>query len=259
MKTISIVVPMFNEESNLREFHKRVTTVMESLNYNYEICFVDDGSSDNSTTILQELSLEDSHVQGFILSRNYGHQIALTCGLDNVTGDAVITMDGDLQHPPEIIPELISKWEAGFDIVKTIRTSTDNISFFKKITSSTYYKLLNMISTVEITPGGSDFRLMSRQVVDAFKLYRERARFIRGMVNTLGFKVATVEFKADERFSGVSKFSLNKMLHFALDGITAFSNLPLRWAFYIGILMGLFSFAGLIHVFYVTYVFDAVV
>ena len=241
MKKISIVVPVFNEEKNLHEFHKRITAVMEQEPYDYNIIFVDDGSRDSSAVILNELSKADEHVEAYLLSRNYGHQMALTCGLDNADGDAVITMDGDLQHPPELLPEMLRLWE------------TEDAGFFKNITSSVYYKVINALSEVEITPGGSDFRLMDRIAVDAFKLYRERARFIRGLVNTLGFRVTVLEFVAPPRFAGHSKFNLHKMLHFALDGITAFSNLPLRWAFYIGIVFGLCSIMLLGHVFYVKY------
>ena len=227
--------------------------------YDYKIVFVNDGSSDGSAVVLSELAKKDDHVEAFLLSRNYGHQMALTCGLDNAEGDAIVTMDGDMQHPPEIVPQLLRLWEQGSEIVITKRLATEDAGFFKNITSATYYKLINAMSKVEITPGGSDFRLMDRIAVDAFKQYRERARFIRGLVNTLGFKVAEVEFVAPPRFAGQSKFNLRKMLHFALDGITAFSNLPLRWAFYTGLIMGLISMALLGHVLYEKFVDEDIV
>ena len=255
-KLVSFVVPVYNEEENLHEFHKRMSSVMEALPYDYELIFVDDGSADSSHLILAELAEQDEHVQVYFLSRN---QLALTCGLDHADGDAVITMDGDLQHPPELVPELLKLWEDGYQIVQTVRTATKDASFFKNLTSKAYYKLINSLSKVEITPGGSDFRLMDKVAVEAFRHYRERARFIRGLVNTLGFKTATFEFTAPPRFAGHSKFNLHKMLHFALDGITSFSNLPLRWAFYIGIVFGLISFMLVLHVLYVKYVaMDAV-
>ena len=253
LKKVSIVVPVYNEEENLREFHKRITEVMSKEPYDYSIVFVNDGSSDNSAVILNELATEDNHVEAYLLSRNYGHQMAITCGLDNAEGDAIVTMDGDLQHPPEIVPQLLRLWEEGNEIVITKRMATEDAGFFKNLTSSAYYKLINAMSKVEITPGGSDFRLMDRIAVDAFKQYRERARFIRGLVSTLGFKVAKVEFVAPPRFAGHSKFNLRKMLHFALDGITAFSNLPLRWAFYIGLFFGMVSLVLLGHVLYVRF------
>ena len=254
MKKVSIVVPVFNEEDNLHEFYKQATTVMQKEKYEYNLIFVDDGSRDSSALILSELSKQDAHVEAYLLSRNYGHQMALTCGLDHADGDAVITMDGDLQHPPELIPQLLRLWEQGNEIVLTKRMATEDAGFFKNITSSLYYKLINTLSNVEITPGGSDFRLMDRIAVDAFKQYRERARFIRGLVNTLGFKVAVLEFVAPPRFAGHSKFNLKKMLHFALDGITAFSNIPLRWSLYVGLLCGLCSILLLGHVFFVKFV-----
>ena len=255
-KTISFVVPVYNEAENLREFYKRLTEVMAGIEYDYQLLFVDDGSNDGSVLILKELTRNDERVQAFLLSRNFGHQMALTCGLDNACGDAVITMDGDLQHPPELVPELISLWEAGSEIVQTVRTDTEDASFFKKLTSRLYYKLINKMSKVSITPGGSDFRLMDRLAVDALNLYGERARFIRGLVNNLGYKVASVEFVAPPRFAGSSKFNLRKMLHFALDGITAFSKVPLRWAFYIGLLCGLGSMLVLFHVIYIKLITD---
>lgn len=256
MKKISIVVPVYNEQDNLKEFHKRITAIMNDTGYDYNLVFVDDGSKDSSAFILKQLVEEDEHVEAYLLSRNYGHQMALTCGLDNADGDAVITMDGDLQHPPELLPELIRLWEEGSEIVMTKRLATEDAGLLKNITSSCYYKLINIMSKVEITPGGSDFRLMDKKAVEAFRLYRERARFIRGMVSTLGFNVSVVEFVAPPRFAGHSKFNLHKMLHFALDGITAFSNLPLRWAFYLGLFFGLCSLLLLGHVFYVKFISD---
>lgn len=256
MKKISIVVPVYNEQDNLKEFHKRITAIMNDTDYDYNLVFVDDGSKDSSAFILKQLVEGDNHVEAYLLSRNYGHQMALTCGLDNADGDAVITMDGDLQHPPELLPELIRLWEEGSEIVMTKRLATEDAGFLKNITSSCYYKLINIMSKVEITPGGSDFRLMDKKAVEAFRLYRERARFIRGMVSTLGFNVSVVEFVAPPRFAGHSKFNLHKMLHFALDGITAFSNLPLRWAFYLGLFFGLCSLLLLGHVFYVKFISD---
>ena len=250
-KKISIVIPVFNEEENLREFYTRLTKVLSGLSYDYDIIFVDDGSRDTSAAILYDLSETDEHVQAYLLSRNFGHQMALTCGLDHAEGDAVITMDGDLQHPPELVPELLSLWEGGYEIVQTVRKDTADASYFKKLTSSTYYKLINNMSKVHITPGGSDFRLMDRVAVEALKLYNERARFIRGLVNNLGFKLTTLEFIAPPRFAGKSKYNLHKMLHFALDGITAFSNVPLRWACYVGLVFGFGSMLVLGHVLFI--------
>ena len=253
-KFISIVAPMFNEQGNISEFYKRITEVMSALPYDYELIFIDDGSKDRTALLLNELVQKDSRVQAYLFSRNFGHQIALTCGLDHAKGDAVITMDGDLQHPPEIIPKLLQLWKEGYKIVQTVRESTADASFFKNFTSKVYYKIINSVSAVHITPGGSDFRLMDKSAVQAFCLYRERARFLRGMINNLGFKYTVVEFVAPPRFAGTSKYNFRKMLHFALDGITAFSNVPLRWALYAGFSLGFGSLLLLLHVVYVKYV-----
>ena len=254
MKKISFVVPVFNEEENIHEFHRRLTQVMAPLPYDYEILFIDDGSRDRTSLLIRELAEKDPHVQGYVFARNFGHQLALTCGLDQSTGDAVISMDGDLQHPPEMVPDLLKKWEEGYEIVQTVRKSTEDATWFKSITSRLYYKLINSMSEVRITPGGSDFRLMDRKAVDALNRFRERARFIRGRVNNLGFRYTTLEFVAPPRFAGHSKFSLRKMLRFALDGITAFSRVPLRLALYVGCIAGLGSILLIGHVIYVKYI-----
>lgn len=254
MKKVTIVVPVYNEQDNLHEFYNRITAVMEQEQYDFKLLFVDDGSSDDSRLMLRELVDQDKRVEACFLSRNYGHQLALTCGLDYADGDAVITMDGDLQHPPELVSKLLRLWEQGNEIVQTRRLATEDAGCLKNITSSCYYKIINALSNVEITPGGSDFRLMDKIAVEALRKYREKARFIRGMVKTLGFKSATVEFVAPARFAGSSKYSFRKMLHFAFDGITSFSNLPLRWAFYLGTSFGLGSFLLLLHIFYAKYI-----
>lgn len=254
MKKISFVVPVFNEEENIHEFHRRLTQVMAPLPYDYEILFIDDGSKDRTSQLIRELAEKDPHVQGYVFARNFGHQLALTCGLDQSTGDAVISMDGDLQHPPEMVPALLKKWEEGYEIVQTVRKATEDATWFKNITSRLYYKLINSMSEVRITPGGSDFRLMDRKAVNALNRFRERARFIRGMVNNLGFRYTTLEFVAPPRFAGHSKFNLRKMLRFALDGITAFSRVPLRLALYVGCIAGLGSILLIGHVIYVKYV-----
>lgn len=255
-KKISIVVPVFNEKENIYEFYKRVTAVLTQLPYAYEVIFVDDGSKDATPDYIKELAEKDSHIQGYIFSRNFGHQLALTCGMDQAEGDAVITMDGDLQHPPELIPELVQLWEQGYEIVQTVRKATEDASFFKNLTSSTYYKVINALSDVHITPGGSDFRLVDKKAVETFRQFRERARFIRGLINNIGFKTTTLEFVAPPRFAGTSKFNLHKMFHFALDGITSFSRRPLRWALYAGLFFGLCSIAVVFHVIYVKYILD---
>ena len=252
MKRVSIVVPVYNEEDNIAHFVQSVEKVMETLPYAYEILFIDDGSRDRSREILREMGERDPHVQSIFLARNAGHQVALTCGTDHADGDAVITMDGDMQHPPELLPVLLAKWEAGYEIVQTVRLTTEGASIFKRLTSKYYYRLLNAMTDVEIQEGGSDFRLMDRKAVLALRRYHEHARFIRGIVGAMGFRKTSVEFVAPERFAGQSKFSLHKMISFALDGILAYSVQPLRAAFYVGICSALLAILLFLHVLYET-------
>lgn len=242
MKLISVVVPVFNEQENVNVFYQEVCKYMDSLGYLYELIFVDDGSSDDTAGMLNRLTQRDTKVNAILLARNFGHQVALTCGLEYAQGDAVITMDGDLQHPPEMLPLLLRKWEEGFDVVQTVRVDTAGVSWLKKFTSSLFYRLINTISDVHIVEGGSDFRLLDKKVVQTFHRFKEKARFIRGIIGDMGYRQTQVEFVAPERFAGKSKFSSRKMLSFALDGITAYSKLPLRFAFYLGLLFGLMSF-----------------
>ena len=252
MKLVSIVVPVYNEEDNIAHFTESVEKVMDALPYAYEILFIDDGSRDRSREILREMGERDPHVQSIFLARNSGHQIALTCGTDHADGDAVITMDGDMQHPPELLPVLLAKWEEGCDIVQTVRLTTEGASLFKRMTSKYYYRFLNAMTDVEIVEGGSDFRLMDRRAVLALRRYHEHARFIRGIVGAMGFRRTTVQFVAPERYAGQSKFSLHKMLSFALDGILAYSVQPLRAAFYVGMCSAMLAILLFLHVLYET-------
>lgn len=247
---ISIVTPVYNEEGNVVFFHEEITKVMKTTGMDYELIYVNDGSKDRTDELIRELAEKDSHVRAITFARNFGHQTAITCGMDFARGDAVITMDGDMQHPPELIPLLLEKWKDGYDIVQTIRTSTEDSGFIKKITSAGYYKVINSISKTPVTPGGSDFRLMNRKSLDVFLRFREHARFIRGIVGGLGFKQTTIKFEAPARHAGVSKFSMNKMLHFAMDGILTNSTTPLRAAFYAGAVSGFIGILLILHVLY---------
>lgn len=252
MKLVSIVVPVYNEQDNIEHFTECTCKVMDSLNYEYELIFVDDGSKDNSRQILPELAAKNPHVHYVFLARNYGHQLALTCGLDSAEGDAVITMDGDMQHPPELIPELIARWEQGYEVVQTIRKTTEGVSMLKKLTSTYYYRLLNLMTDITIKEGGSDFRLMDRKVVLAFRRYGEHARFIRGMVTSMGFEQCTLPFVAPKRFAGHSKFSPRKMFRLAIDGVMAYSTMPLRIALYLGLSAAILSLLLFCHVMFAT-------
>jgi polyisoprenyl-phosphate glycosyltransferase len=250
-KLISVAVPVYNEQDNIEVLYREVVHYLEPLPYRFELVFVDDGSKDATPLVLDRLTQEDPRVRALILARNYGFQVALTCGLENAEGDAVITMDGDLQHPPSMLPILIARWEAGAEVVQTVRKDTAGVSFFKKLTSRCFYQIINTISKVHIVEGGSDFRLLDRKVVLSFRRFGERAKFIRGIISSIGYRQEYIEFVAPPRLSGASKMSIGKMLHFALDGITAYSRLPLRIAFYAGLLMGAGSFALLAHVLFI--------
>jgi len=255
---ISIVTPVYNEEDNVIFFHDAVTRVMEETGMAYELIYVDDGSHDRTNELICGLAEKDPHVRALTFARNFGHQIAITCGMDFARGDAVITMDGDMQHPPALIPTLIGKWKEGYDIVQTVRTATEDAGPIKKITSAGYYTIINSISKTPVLPGGSDFRLMDRKALDVFLKFREHSRFIRGIVGGLGFKTASVKFEAPARHAGVSKFNMRKMLHFAVDGILTNSTTPLRAAFYAGIFAGIAGIILILHVLY-AYLTGAVV
>ncbi len=239
---VSIVVPVYNEQENVEHFYDAVKAVMEKTVYAFEILYIDDGSTDCTTELIRRLSERDERVRGYFFARNFGHQIALCCGLDHADGDAVVTMDVDMQHPPEMLPDLLAKWEEGYEVVQTVRETTEGVSRLKNFTSECFYRVMNAVSKIRIYEGGSDFRLLDKKVVASFRRYGERARFIRGMISAIGYRQTTLRFVAPKRFAGVTKFSPRKMMHFALDGITAYSHLPLRLSFYVGIVFALISF-----------------
>ncbi len=251
MSLLSIVVPVFNEEDNVGSMYNSIIEVFHANNISeFEVLFVDDGSKDNTFNEIQKISNNDSRARGLSLSRNFGHQIALYAGIEFSKGDFVVTMDGDMQHPPEVIPELIKMQKNGFDIVNTKRIDAKNTGFFKKLNSRLFYKVINLLSDVHIEPASSDFRLMNRKAADAFLEIPERDRFTRGLVGWMGFKQAFYEYKANPRYKGKSKYTFRKMLRFAFDGITSFSNKPLRVALYSGLL---FFLLGMIYAAYAVY------
>ncbi|PWN71369.1 glycosyltransferase [Chryseobacterium phosphatilyticum] len=255
MKKISIVIPAHNEEGNVALVHEKIKQVFSGLeHYNFEIIFVNDGSRDNTQEKLEQLSQQYEEVKFIEFSRNFGHQPAVKAGMDNAFGNAVISMDGDLQHPPELIPEMIKKWEEGYDIVYTVRTYPKQISYFKRKTSDVFYKLLSSLSDVNLTKGGgSDFRLMDANAVQAMRDFKEDDLFLRGLTSWMGYKQTGIDFIAGERMAGESSYNLKKMLKFAFTGITAFSVKPLYLAAYLGFLFSIFSVIG--YAGYVVYAF----
>jgi dolichol-phosphate mannosyltransferase len=246
MKKISIVIPAYNEEGNVEMIHQKIKEVFDGLsNYDFEIIFVNDGSRDNTQQKLEELSGQYDEVKFIEFSRNFGHQPAVKAGIDNAHGNAVISMDGDLQHPPELIPEMIKKWEEGYDVVFTFRTYPKEISFFKRKTSDLFYKLLSSLSDVNLTKGGgSDFRLLDASAVEVMRNFNEDDLFLRGLTSWMGFKQTGIDFTAAERLSGESSYNLKKMFTFAFTGITAFSVKPLYLAAYLGFLFSALSVIG---------------
>jgi dolichol-phosphate mannosyltransferase len=238
--TYSIIVPIYNEYENLSALYKRVSEVMDSTHEPWELILVDDGSSDNSTDRIRELAETDQRIRPVIFARNFGHQIAVTAGLDYSRGEAVVIIDADLQDPPEVILELAKKWKEGYEVVYAVRSEREGETWFKKFTASIFYRLIYRITDVKIPLDTGDFRLLDRKVVRVMNQMREKHRFLRGMSSWIGFKQIGVEYKRAARMAGVTKYPLSKMLSLALNAITGFSYFPLQVATYVG-----FAAAGL--------------
>jgi glycosyltransferase involved in cell wall biosynthesis len=246
---ISIVIPCYNEEGNIEVLYEKIKKAFPSEKLEY--IFVDDNSNDNTLAIIERLTEKDNYVKYVSFSRNFGHQNALRAGLEYSSGDCVISMDADLQHPPEMLQSLVDKWKEGYEVVYTIRKDIANVSAFKRITSALFYKLMNNLSEVEIKQGSADFRLLDRKVVDVLVHdITEYHLFYRGLISWIGYKQIGIEYVPDKRFSGKTKYPFNKMLSFAANGITSFSIKPLKFA----ILLGTFiSFISVLYALYVLY------
>jgi len=237
MKLISIVIPAFNEEEAIPHLVKRVEEIFSKLSYNFELIIVDDGSGDRTFEVIKELAKTKHFLKGVRLSRNMGHQAALDCGLNHAYGDAVITMDADLQHPPEIALEMIRKWEEGFDIVTTIKETYKRSPLLYRMFANTFYHFFNKFSQIKLTPSGSDFRLMSKRSVKAILSMPEYHKFYRGMVHFIGFKSTTIRFEVHDRIAGERKYTFRKSLQLASDGLFSFSDFALKVPLFIGMIL----------------------
>jgi dolichol-phosphate mannosyltransferase len=236
---VSVVVPVFNEERTIAELHRRLTEVLGRQDGSYEIVFVNDGSRDRSLEILREIGAADRRVKVVSLSRNFGHQMSITAGLDHARGDAVVVMDGDLQDPPEVIPDLLAQWRRGFDVVYAVRRDRAGESRFKRWTASLFYRLFARVTRLDVPLDAGDFRLLSRRAADHLCSIRETNRYVRGLTSWIGFRQVGITYARDPRWAGDTKFSVGKMLRFGLDGITSFSFMPLQISTYIGMAIAL--------------------
>jgi polyisoprenyl-phosphate glycosyltransferase len=237
---LSIVIPAYNEAENLPVLVGRLGRVLSDVN-DYEVIIVDDGSSDSTLEVLDRLCDEDARLRYVCLSRNFGHMQALRAGLRVAKGDAVVTMDADLQHPPELIIEMLGRWKAGAHIVNSVRSDPSDTPWFKRWSSRLYYRILSLLSGVEIAPGMADFRLLDRCIVFALRRYKEQDLFWRGIVPSLGYKVDEVHYEAAQRHQGKSKYTLRKMLHLALSGVLTTTNKPLRFATLLALILATIS------------------
>jgi dolichol-phosphate mannosyltransferase len=233
----SIVIPVYNEQETLPELYERSVSLLDRLDGSAEVILVDDGSRDASFARMMEMSAQDARFKVLQLSRNFGHQAAITAGLDFATGKAVVVMDADLQDPPEVVLAMAQRWREGFEVVYAVRRERRGENRFKRVTAATFYRLLRRLSDVDIPADVGDFRLVDRKALDAYKTMRENDRFVRGMFSWVGFRQIGVPYDRDERFAGETKFPLGKMMRFAIDGIVSFSSAPLRLALALGFLV----------------------
>jgi polyisoprenyl-phosphate glycosyltransferase len=252
---ISVVVPLYNEALVVRETYQRLTEVLEGSQLDYEIIMVNDGSSDETPLIAKELCQKDSRIKLISFSRNFGHQIAITAGMDRASGQIVVIIDADLQDPPEVIIEMIKIWREGYQVVYGVRNKRKGESLFKLITAAMFYRVLRITTPVDIPVDTGDFRLMDRKVVEQLKQMRERSRFVRGMVSWIGFKQGKVEYTRENRLKGETKYPFKKMLKFAIDGILSFSQMPLKFSSAFGFLCSLISFLFIIYGFLGKYLY----
>ena len=259
MDLYSVVIPLYNEEEVVLECIRRVSGVLEDIDGDYEVIFVNDGSRDRTMELVQKECEKNRKLKVLSFSRNFGHQIAITAGMDHAQGDAVIVMDADLQDPPEVIKDLIAKYKEGYDVVYAVRSKRKGETFFKKFTSKIFYRFLRYMCSIDIPVDTGDFRLISRKVCNVMKNLTERNRYVRGLVSWVGFKQAAVEYVREERFAGETKYPLRKMLKLSMDGITSFSTKPLTMSKNLGFLTAAAGFIYMIVVVLKKFVFGRTV
>ncbi|MFA5245734.1 MAG: glycosyltransferase family 2 protein [Pedobacter sp.] len=253
-KLVSIVIPAFNETENIPRIVEVIEKLFSTMSYRYEIILVADGCTDNTMETIRKLIETNGQLYFIELSRNFGHQLALKAGLDHASGDCVICMDCDLQHPVEIIPEMLAKWESGYEVVYTIRQEDKKLPYSKRMTSNLFYKTMNSLSDVEIETGSADFRLLDKAVISVIRNFHENDPFLRGLIKWVGFRNISIPYYPNERYCGKSKYSLKKMIRFALQGVTSFSVRPLYGAIYLGFA---FSMLSVMYLPYVLYAFHS--
>ncbi len=253
--TLTVIVPVLDEAENLRAFFARLSPIMEDSGLTWNVLFVDDGSADQSLPIIRELAASHESVQWLSLSRNFGKELAMTAGLDHSKADAVILIDADLQDPPELIPELIEKWYQGFDVVYAQRVARDGESLFKRSTAAGFYRVINWLSRTQVPPDTGDFRLLSRRTVEALGTVRERHRFMKGLFAWVGFRQTAVPYRRAPRLGGHTKFSYGRLWQFAMEGITSFSNIPLKASSYLGLLAAASALAYGLYIIFKTLIY----
>lgn len=247
-KTLSVVVSCYNEELALDRFYEETASILNKLSWKYELIFVNDGSQDQTLSVLTRLSQSDERVKVISFSRNFGHEAAMIAGLDYSQGDGIVCMDADLQHPPEYLPEIVKKLEEGFDVINMVRTRNESAGWFKNIASSAFYRLINVLSDVKFEPNASDFFAVSGKAAKVLKdNYREKVRFLRGYVQNIGYPRTTIEYEARTRVAGESKYSIKKLIAFSVNTIMCFSNLPLKLGIYAGCGAGILGIIMMIY------------